>query len=96
MAWIVVVVIFAAWMPAKALAQKWRKGPMVPVAALSGIVSAVVATGLVALALHMASPDSYPVKYLINRVMAFLPWSVLIAPVAATIGWRKAKSEGWS
>jgi len=96
MAWIVVVVILAAWMPAKALAQKWGRGLMVPVAALAGIASAVVLTCLVALALHLANPDVFPEKYLIMKIMAFLPWSILIAPIAAYMGWRKAKAEGWS
>ena len=92
MAWLILFSLGAAWIPSKALAQKWERGVLVPVAAVIGIVSSFVVTIVVAAGISYSNPDVFPMNEMFLDALGFAIWSVVVSPIAAIVGWRRAKN----
>ena len=91
MTWLLLVSAVAAWVPARTLAEKWGRGVLVPVAAIIGIVSCGVVTVGIGALLDYSNPDN-TVDILLKSV-AFIGGSLIISPIAAIVGWQRAKKS---
>jgi hypothetical protein len=92
MGWLVLFSIGSAWIPAKALAQKWERGVLVPVAAIIGMVCSLVVTMTVAVGLSYSNPDVFPQSEAFLDALGSSGLSFVISPIAAIVGWRRAKN----
>jgi hypothetical protein len=73
------------------LAERWGKWWLAIVAALLGVVASVGLSAAGAAILHFFDPMGFPMGNLLAKVIGFSAYSLVIAPVAALLGWRKAR-----
>ena len=92
MGWLAFLAAVSAWVPAQSVAKKWGRGVLVPVAAIIGIVSSGIATLGFAALMHYSSPDVFGAGEMVLDALGFAVWSVFISPIAAIVGWRRAKN----
>ena len=96
MGFLVFISFSIAWAVAFTLAKKWKRGRVAFLAALIGVVASWVATIALAILLNAINEFVFPADYVLLRAITFSFWSFLISPIAAFVGWKKAKASALS
>jgi hypothetical protein len=73
------------------LAKRWGKWWLAVVTVPLGILASVGMSLVAAAILHFLNPMGFPMGNLLAKVIGFSAYSLVIAPVAALLGWRKAR-----
>lgn len=89
MAFMIILVALGAVLPFY-LAKRWAKWWLALASVPLGIVAAVALGAACAVILHWQDPSMFPVGYLFGKVVGYSTWSIIVSPIAAFIGWRKA------
>jgi len=93
MGWLALISAVAAWGIAQTLAEQWGRGVLVPVAAIIGIVGCGVVTVGIGAALNYSNPEVFDAAKIALKSLEFTGRSFLISPIAAIVGWRRAKKS---
>ena len=92
MGWLIVVSVVSAWIPAKTIAEKWKRGILVPVAVIIGILCSWIATFGIAALMHYSNPEVFEASAVVKDALGFSTLSFVVAPISAIYGWRRAKN----
>jgi hypothetical protein len=90
MALIAVVAFMGAVLPFY-LAKRWGKWWLALVAVPLGVAASVGLSAAVAAVLNLNDPTIFPVGTLFGKVVGNSAWSLVVSPITAFIGWRKAR-----
>lgn len=90
MAFITVVAFLGAVLPFY-LSRRWGKWWLALISVPLGVVVSVGMSAAIAAILHFQDPAIFPVGILFGKVVGNSAWSLVVSPIAAFIGWRKAR-----
>jgi hypothetical protein len=73
------------------LVKRWGKWWLAIAAVPVGISASVGLPLFLVAFLYFLNPTGLPMGNLLNKVIGFSTWSILLSPIAAFIGWRKGR-----